>query len=330
MRANSPALSHAIDGRMPDVFLYGILFTGAVAAFCIERLIGARLGVASDILSIAGDATCGWSWLLVRALFRQPAARREGWPLKLVLILVAAGAVLRFDGGVTGGIPRMIGNVETLVSSTLLLLATIEPLTGINRETPPAERRFRLLFAAGYASVLAIAVLWVDGSPAESVAGRWGDTIKVGCALLALLGISLAIRHRRHNPLPIEPKSRPRIKTTGESALGQRLLHLMTNDALHAQPDLRVAEVARRVGEAEYKVTQCITGALGFRNFNHMANHFRIAEAKRRLADSDLDHLPILTIALDCGFGSIGPFNRAFKAETGVTPTHFRRERRTQ
>jgi AraC-like DNA-binding protein len=32
----------------------------------------------------------------------------------------------------------------------------------------------------------------------------------------------------------------------------------------------------------------------------------------------------VLTIAMDAGFQSIGPFNRAFKAETGLTPTEFR------
>ena len=64
--------------------------------------------------------------------------------------------------------------------------------------------------------------------------------------------------------------------------------------------------------------------ALGFRNFNQMANRFRIEEAKRRLADPALRRLPILTIAYDCGFGSVGPFNRAFKAETGLTPLEFR------
>ena len=34
--------------------------------------------------------------------------------------------------------------------------------------------------------------------------------------------------------------------------------------------------------------------------------------------------VPILTIALDFGFQSLGPFNRAFKADTGLTPTEFR------
>jgi AraC-like DNA-binding protein len=36
--------------------------------------------------------------------------------------------------------------------------------------------------------------------------------------------------------------------------------------------------------------------------------------------------VPILTIALDAGFQSLGPFNRAFKAQTGMTPSEFRRQ----
>jgi len=34
--------------------------------------------------------------------------------------------------------------------------------------------------------------------------------------------------------------------------------------------------------------------------------------------------VPISTIALDAGFQSLGPFNRAFKTETGLTPSEFR------
>jgi AraC-like DNA-binding protein len=39
----------------------------------------------------------------------------------------------------------------------------------------------------------------------------------------------------------------------------------------------------------------------------------------------DQRDVPVLTIALDAGLQSIGPFNRAFKADTGMTPTEFRR-----
>jgi AraC-like DNA-binding protein len=68
-----------------------------------------------------------------------------------------------------------------------------------------------------------------------------------------------------------------------------------------------------------------INEGLGHRNFNAFLNRYRIDEAKAALADPSQKDVPVLTIAMDAGFQSIGPFNRAFKADTGVTPTEFRR-----
>jgi AraC-like DNA-binding protein len=48
-------------------------------------------------------------------------------------------------------------------------------------------------------------------------------------------------------------------------------------------------------------------------------------EAKAARSDASQTDVPVLTIAMDAGFQSIGPFNRAFKADTGLTPTEFRR-----
>ncbi len=64
-----------------------------------------------------------------------------------------------------------------------------------------------------------------------------------------------------------------------------------------------------------------INQKLGFRNFNDFLHHHRLQEAAARVAREDL---PVLSIALDCGYGSIGPFNRAFKERLGVTPTEYR------
>ena len=138
----------------------------------------------------------------------------------------------------------------------------------------------------------------------------------------------LALVYRARHPLVEPGKSVRRALTIEAGDLGRRLLDLLADEAVFRRPDLRIADVARRLGEPEHRVSQAITGALGFRNFNHLANHFRVEEAKRRLGDPALDRLPILTIAYDCGFASTGPFNRAFKAETGMTPMQFRRARR--
>ncbi|HWK82133.1 MAG TPA: helix-turn-helix domain-containing protein, partial [Caldimonas sp.] len=66
---------------------------------------------------------------------------------------------------------------------------------------------------------------------------------------------------------------------------------------------------------------------LGYRNFSAYVNGFRLDEARSALADPARRELPVLSIALEAGFQSIGPFNRAFKAATGLTPSEFRREK---
>lgn len=327
MRAAGRVVMPAAGLKMPDSHLYGLLFAGAVAAFCLSKFVGSQLGATSQVLAVIGGATCGWSWLLVRALFRTQGDQRHSWPLALVIAMVAIGAALRFSDGGPAPLFRLADNAESLTSSALLLLAAVEPLRGIDGNIPRSEKHFRAGFAAIYALLIAIAVLLIDGAPADSAVAQSGGAIKALCALAALAGMGFAIWYRSANPVPVATRTRRRVQTGEDSVLGERILELTREDILFAQSDLKVADLARCIGEADYKVTRCITGTLGFRNFNHMANHFRLAEAKRRLGDSRFDHLPILTIALDCGFGSIGPFNRAFKDETGTTPTHFRKMR---
>jgi AraC-like DNA-binding protein len=71
-----------------------------------------------------------------------------------------------------------------------------------------------------------------------------------------------------------------------------------------------------------------INHGLGFRNFNDFLHTHRLKEAAGRLGDPQLSRIPVLTIALEVGYGSIGPFNRAFKERFGVTPTEYRRASR--
>jgi AraC-like DNA-binding protein len=78
---------------------------------------------------------------------------------------------------------------------------------------------------------------------------------------------------------------------------------------------------------AEYRLRRLINQRLGHRNFNAYVNGLRLDQARAVLADPAQRQLPVLTIALDAGFGSIGPFNRAFKAATRLTPTEYRRMR---
>ena len=112
-----------------------------------------------------------------------------------------------------------------------------------------------------------------------------------------------------------------------EDGLAEALLRLMKVERAYRTEDLTVAGLAARLGVPEYRLRRLINQRLGHRNFNAFVNGFRLDEARATLEDPAHRALPVLTVALEAGFQSIGPFNRAFKAATGLTPTEYRREK---
>ena len=169
--------------------------------------------------------------------------------------------------------------------------------------------------------------LWAPNGPVQAV---------MLCALAVLAAWSLfrlAETERRAALLPTSadalgdavaraPEAR---LSAADPALLQRLERLMTEARVLREEGLTIGVLARRLRVSEQRLRQAINEGLGHRNFNAFLNRFRIEEVKAALADPAQAGVPVLTIALDAGFQSIGPFNRAFKAETGMTPTEFRR-----
>jgi AraC-like DNA-binding protein len=95
----------------------------------------------------------------------------------------------------------------------------------------------------------------------------------------------------------------------------------MTEQRVHRQEGLTLAVLAQQLAMGEAALRSLINQELRYRNFNDFLHHYRLQEAAGRLQAEDL---PILSIALDCGYGSIGPFNRAFRQRFGMTPTEYR------
>ncbi|SEK16054.1 MULTISPECIES: helix-turn-helix domain-containing protein [unclassified Variovorax] len=129
-----------------------------------------------------------------------------------------------------------------------------------------------------------------------------------------------------------EPAPRPESEQApapapAEDRLTESLRHAMAVERVYRSEDLSIASLAARLCVPEYRLRRVINQRLGHRNFNAFVNGFRLAEAMAALADPSKRELPVLTVALTAGFQSIGPFNRAFKAATGLTPTEFRKEK---
>lgn len=139
---------------------------------------------------------------------------------------------------------------------------------------------------------------------------------------LGLCGAMLAMR--QSDLFGSDPKVDPRPQPALDNALLERLRTIMEHEKPHRDEGLTIASLATRLGEQEYRLRRLINGALGHRNFAQFLNGYRLAEVKAALADPAQCDVPILTIALDAGFGSLGPFNRAFRDAEGMTPSEFR------
>jgi AraC-like DNA-binding protein len=98
----------------------------------------------------------------------------------------------------------------------------------------------------------------------------------------------------------------------------------MQEERLYRRDGLTIAQLARTLDCPEYQLRRAINGCLGHRNFSDFVHGWRLREAADRLRSHDFDDQSILDVALEVGFSSIGPFNRAFKARFGMTPSEFR------
>ncbi len=97
-------------------------------------------------------------------------------------------------------------------------------------------------------------------------------------------------------------------------------------DNIWREEGLTISALALRLSVPEHRLRRAINQGLGYRNFSNFINHARIDAAMQQLANPRAMGKTILEIAYDVGFASLGPFNRAFRAETGQSPSEFRRE----
>ena len=121
------------------------------------------------------------------------------------------------------------------------------------------------------------------------------------------------------------PVTTPPVPVVDRSAEDVRkIVAALEEEKIYRQMGLTVADLARHLSIPEYRLRNLIQRELGYRNFNAFLHHYRIGEVAHALEDADQNATPILTLALSAGYQSINPFNRAFKALKGVTPSEYR------
>jgi AraC-like DNA-binding protein len=278
-------------------------------------------------------------WLWARAAFDDDFVlrRRHGalWLTIVGLQLLAVGASGRWP--VVG---VAIDRTLSFIYLGLALLAAGQAVATWRADLVERRRRLRMIVLIGTSIYIAVGV-FVSFSPPVLASGPSIGSLASAFGLCALVGFSgwnlfRAAGTQESSGLLLTtgdvPAAARSIASEGkdeprgvEPALLRRLERLMSVERAYRREGLTIGSLSAELGVPEYRLRLLINEGLGHRNFNAFLNRYRIEEAKTALADPEQRDVPVLTIAMDAGFQSIGPFNRAFKAATDATPTEFRR-----
>lgn len=125
--------------------------------------------------------------------------------------------------------------------------------------------------------------------------------------------------------LSVKLPKRDKIISVADQAWLGTLSNCMVDQGYYRNNELTIRSLSEHINIPEHHLRRLINQHLGFRNFNEYLNKFRIEEASQRLSDPKQARLPITTIAIESGYGSLTTFNKAFKALMEMTPSEYRK-----
>jgi AraC-like DNA-binding protein len=276
-------------------------------------------------LSVSGS---GLFWLFALGLFEDEPVLKP-WRLIPPLGMFGLGIVAVLSPPT---VCIWVWKIFAVASTALVLHVLTVAWRGWRDDLVDQRRRLRAPLAAATAGYVLVQAACDFGWP---VFVRALDAPLVQAFSLAGLGIAASLALLRVEPLLVAVAAVPGQIQTPASAEGlslgpadrlvmARLERAMTQDEVWRDEDLSIGTLAALVGAPEHRLRKLINGTLGHRNFADYVNSRRIAAAKIALSDPELALKSVSAIAYDLGFGSLGPFNRAFRAETGSTPTAWR------
>ncbi|MCX7359353.1 MAG: helix-turn-helix domain-containing protein [Alphaproteobacteria bacterium] len=306
----------------------GLMLTLSAAAYVLNSHELTRMALGDGLASIPvhflalGGA--GWFWMFIVTLFED----RPISPLSFT-----AGGLLTIVG-LIGWIGRQemsspVWIIHNLIEAAFAIHALFVIVSSWRGDLVEARRRMRGP-VLGVVTIYVVALSGFEIAEGLGLRQDWFDL--AGSAALAFMCGLGAMAFLEAQPSLFGSAAPAAVSTPDGLDAGDRLV-LTKLEALMAEGEawkregLTIGALADEVGAPEHKLRRLINDHLGFRNFAAFVNARRIDAAKARLADPANARESVSTIAFDLGFGSLGPFNRAFKEVTGQTPTEWRRER---
>ena len=301
-----------------------VLLQISIAAYLVKSSapLAASLAFADVPLLFLAMASPYLVWACANTLFE--FERPPLWVM--VLFPVATVAMCVFEIG-SGSAPLLVRMASIGFSLFVVLHAIYSVVRGSLDDLSQRRRMFRVCFVTCIA-VVAAYVLAMELVFVGQDVPRWVGASNTFLIATVYLLISVPLLTR---PADLLPDERAVIAPADKLDLAEQEMHnallgAMENRA-YARTGLTIRQLADELGWPEHQLRALINSRLGYKNFSTFLNGYRIDEARGRLADPKDARVQILTIALDAGFASLPPFNRAFREATGMTPSDYRREK---
>ena len=336
-------LTQLVVRKKRTVHIVFAIFCGSMAMVATQQLTSGEPNIYQYLIGLGTCATCNAFWLVSRALFREKSAISTR---HIIVAVVIAGLVMINQGieiastlltTTWAGLQTFsnsISEVTNLLSSSILMLTLWEAARGY-KSFHGTQRRQRFVFlmcaSSGIAACSIIAPALFVG-PQLTQAMPWF----VVSSALSILLVTQGVLISQHNHMKQLQKINEADKLKADSALTKTseednllvagIKNLLHKEQIFLQANLKMIDIAHRLDVPEYRISRALRFHFNGRNFNQFINSLRIEYACKLLESPSNQHWTILVVALESGFASIGPFNRAFKAVYDCTPHEYRQK----
>jgi AraC-like DNA-binding protein len=270
-------------------------------------------------------------WWFGLALFRDDFKLR--WPHWIFFILCGALRMPHNIAEMTGSFtyPPLLDTICELIVVGMMAHLIITIIREGEDDLVLSRRRSRNYFIIGVVAAVLLSTFTEHGwipIPQDYV-----YFIKSATTFPLALWFTLWLSRLDHKSLNFETEitAEPAIATEetidprDKELLGQ-LISAMETDKVYREAGLTIRDLAERLNTPEHRLRVLINQGLGYRNFSAFLNSYRIDAIKAEFADPEKARIPVLTLAMDVGYNSLAPFNRAFRTTEGMTPTAYRQQ----
>ncbi|UWR14045.1 AraC family transcriptional regulator [Sulfitobacter sp. M368] len=307
-------------------FLFWVYVRALTTEGVPERIANLR----NHIVPIVFVTLCFWTLFFFPVELSETQLEED--VAQLVVVLLVGLAVLVADIA----FKIMIGTYVYLTVRRLMAYQTRLKDVFASTENRELTWVWVILASAGFYLCVNLAftgLIWV-GAFSEEAYGPWISTLS-SFSLLALFWV-IGVWGLRQRPglvrgplvepgMPDLPPAQKYEKSALDPDRAERIARkieaAMSKDLLYRAPNLSLWDLAKHIGVTSHYVSQTLNTHLG-KSFFELVNGWRIKDAIKQLTTTDAT---ILVITYDVGFNSRSAFYKAFKRETGKTPTDLRK-----